>query len=83
MWLYSYGSAEQPSEDASEVPPRAGTRPVRGRDQGFLTSTGRFVSREEAWGIAVASGQIIRRVGGQPDYAIDEVGTKLYSENLW
>ena len=44
------------------------------RDQGFLTSTGRFVDREEAVGIAVASGQRLRVTGSE--------GT-LYSEDLW
>jgi hypothetical protein len=42
---------------------------------GFMTDTGRFVTREEAHTIAKAAGQIIRRCGGD-DRA-------LYSENLW
>lgn len=44
-------------------------------EQGFLTNTGRFVTREQAHAIASAAGQIIRRCGG------DEHA--LYSENLW
>lgn len=43
-------------------------------DQGFITSAGRFVDREEGWNIAQASGQILR-VTGSP-------GT-LFSEDLW
>lgn len=44
-------------------------------EQGFITDTGRFVTRTEGHLIAKAAGQIIRRCGG------DE--TTLYSENLW
>jgi hypothetical protein len=47
---------------------------VKPDDQGFLTSTGRFVSREEAWEIAGAACQI-REVTGP-------FGT-LFSEDLW
>lgn len=43
-------------------------------DQGFTTSTGRFVERDEAWEIAKAAQQI-RRVSGSP-------GT-LFSEDLY
>ncbi len=32
---------------------------LRGRDQGFLTSTGRYVGRAEAWRIAHAAGQLV------------------------
>ena len=52
--------------DAGDVPPA---------NQGFLTDRGRFVDRTEAWGIAEAAGQLIRRESGPQ-------GT-LYSENLW
>lgn len=45
---------------------------VRGR-QGFLTSTGRFVTREEARDLAIRSGQC-----PQPRH-----GTMLFSEDLW
>lgn len=44
--------------------------------QGFLTSTGRFVSRKEAWVIAEAAGQILRCT------STSGPGT-LYSEDLW
>jgi hypothetical protein len=44
-------------------------------EQGFVTSKYRFVTREEAWIIAEAADQIVRRVGGD--------GKRLYSENLW
>ena len=43
--------------------------------QGFIDQRGNFLTREEAWIVAEASGQIIRRVGGD--------GKKLYSENLY
>lgn len=43
--------------------------------QGFVDNRGNFLTREEAWPIAVAAGQIIRRVGGDEGC--------LYSENLY
>lgn len=42
--------------------------------QGFLTSTGRWVSRKEAMGIAVAAGQVPPSKVTAPD---------LFSEDLW
>lgn len=47
------------------VPPEA---------QGFLTSTGRFVTRKEAMGIAVSAGQVPASKVTAPD---------LFSEDLW
>jgi len=47
-------------------------------DQGFIDNKGAFLSRTEAWEVAEAAGQIIRRCGG------DETdGGTLYSENLY
>lgn len=52
-------------------------------EQGFVTNTGRFVLREEAWVIAEREGQILRRVGGDTRMVNGvEVGV-LYSENLY
>lgn len=45
-------------------------------DSGFMTSTGRYVDREEAQRICIAAGQPNRRIGAQHD-------TKLYSEDVW
>lgn len=46
--------------------------------QGFVDQFGKFYDRTEAWKIAEANGQILRRVGG------DETnGGTLYSENLY
>ena len=42
------------------------------REQGFLDSTGRFLSRREAKAVAVKCGQVPS--GGKPE---------LYSEDLW
>jgi hypothetical protein len=44
--------------------------------QGFITSTGRYVNRVEAYYIANAAGQIIHKSGnkGEPT---------LYSEDMW
>lgn len=47
-------------------------------EQGFIDQHGIFMDRNEAWIVAEAAGQIIRRVGG------DEAdGGTLYSENLY
>lgn len=46
--------------------------------QGFLDNKGRFHTRREAWKIAEAAGQILRRVGGDTTD-----GGTLYSENLY
>lgn len=48
------------------------------KEQGFIDQHGEFLNRQEAWKVAEAAGQIIRRVGG------DEAnGGTLYSENLY
>jgi hypothetical protein len=44
------------------------------KEQGFVTSDGRFVDRQQAWKIAESAGQIIRQSGGK--------GT-LYSEDIY
>ena len=43
--------------------------------QGFIDQYGRFMTREEAWIVAMEAGQIIRRCGGDEGC--------LYSENLY
>lgn len=43
--------------------------------QGFLDQHGKFLTREEAYEVAKAAGQIIRRCGGDDG--------KLFSENLY
>jgi hypothetical protein len=47
-------------------------------DQGFVDQHGEFMSRQEAWKVAVDSGQIRRRVGGD-----NADGGTLYSENIY
>lgn len=44
-------------------------------EQGFIDQFGEFLTRQEAWKVAVAANQIIRRVGGDEG--------RLYSENLY
>ena len=44
-------------------------------EQGFVDQRGMFMTREEAWAVAEAAGQIVRRCGGD--------GEKLFSENLY
>lgn len=46
--------------------------------QGFIDQHGKFLTREEAWFVALAEGQVIRRVGGD-----SANGGRLYSENLY
>jgi hypothetical protein len=45
-----------------------------GRGSGFITSTGRFVDREEAFRIAEASGQMLKRPISPG---------RLFTEDLW
>lgn len=47
-------------------------------EQGFVDQKGAFLTRTEAWPIALAAGQITRRVGGDT-----ADGGTLYSENLY
>lgn len=47
---------------------------IKTTDQGFLTSAGRFVGREEAVEIAVAAAQILK-----PKFQPNQ----LFSEDLW
>ena len=47
-------------------------------EQGFIDQKGIFMTREEAWKVAEAAGQIIRRVGGDTMN-----GGHLFSENLY
>lgn len=61
-WAAAKGKEGTPRHQL--VPPSA---------QGFVTSTGRFVSREEAALIAVAAGQI----------TAPQWGSRLFSEDLW
>lgn len=56
------------------------TKDMRFTQQGFIDQNGVYMGREEAWLVAEAVGQIIRRVGG--DMSPDGVG-KLFSENLY
>lgn len=46
--------------------------------QGFIDQRGVFMTRTEAWKVAYAAGQILRRCGGD-----DANGGTLYSENLY
>jgi hypothetical protein len=47
-------------------------------EQGFIDQFGKFMTRTEAWKVALAAGQIIYRCGGD---TID--GGTLFSENLY
>lgn len=45
--------------------------------QGFITDTGRYVDRKEAWTIAKSAGQLL------PIAPTDGRGGTLYSEDVW
>lgn len=47
----------------------------RGCEQGFVDQFGIFMTREQAWEVAMEQGQIHRETGAPPG--------KLYSENLY
>ena len=47
-------------------------------EQGFIDNHRQFINRQEAWKVAEAAGQILRRVGGD-----ESKGGTLYSENLY
>lgn len=49
-------------------------------EQGFLTSRGNFVTREQAAEIAIENNQIVRFVGNQKNL---NTVAELYSENLY
>ncbi len=53
-----------------------GEKPVQSFEQGFITSTGRYVNRFEGMDIALASGQPFAGEFKTP-------GKQLYSEHLW
>lgn len=57
--------------------------PMREHVQGFVDNQGSFLTREEAWLVAEAQGQIIRRVGGDETIEGDVKTGHLYSENLY
>ena len=50
--------------------------------QGFVTTYGRFVDREEAMVIARRANQVIPRTSGYTEGEIND-GPKLFSEDLW
>lgn len=60
----------------NELATKAGSKRVQPEDQGFLTSTGRFVDRKEAMQIAISSGQPMINHPSRNNHT-------LYSEDLW
>lgn len=51
---------------------------MENEQQGFIDQWGEFMTREEAWKVAEAAGQILHRCGGDT-----RNGGTLYSENLY
>ena len=54
-----------------------------GCDQGFVDQFGKFLSRREAWVIAVKASQIYRLVGSQNEDSKTRDDVELFSENLY
>lgn len=50
----------------------------KGCDQGFIDQHGKWYTRTEAWVVAMANGQVKRRVGGDT-----KDGGTLFSESLY
>lgn len=57
--------------------------PNGAEEQGFITSKYRWVSRTEAWKIALEQRQIVRLVGSQTSSSVYDPDTELFSENLY
>lgn len=58
--------AERLSDEEREEIESIQEAQLHGRNQGFLTSKGRYVDRKEAWRIAFAAGQVSPREGEGP-----------------
>lgn len=52
-------------------------------EQGFIDQQGNFLSRKEAWVIAVKQNQIVRLVGNQKEESRLSTDIELFSENLY
>lgn len=59
-----------------------GRKDLKDAEQGFIDQFGNFLTRQEAWWIAVGQGQLVRLVGSQTPESRRE-GADLYSENLY
>jgi hypothetical protein len=67
-------SSPPPARHHSIMHPFTFTTGIREMEQGFITSTGRFVDRDEGFLIARAAGQIKQKHGP---------ATHLFSEDMW
>jgi len=70
-------TAPPPARHATLLHPVAHDLMIGPDDQGFLTSTGRFVGRREALRIVIAAKQ------PQIDHPSRNAGGQLFSEDLW
>ena len=82
IWLYTYGTVDQPTEHSIEIRRTLERADV---DQGFKTSTGRFVDRIEAKLIAVAAGQYRNSESSHAKNCtgLGYQGDELFSEDVW
>lgn len=74
---YVFVTAPPPARHHSLLHPLGDGHVIGPDDQGFLTSTGRYVGRREALEIVIASGQ------PQIDHPSRNAGGQLFSEDLW
>lgn len=74
---YVTASAPPPARHAHLLHPIGWGQIIGPHDQGFLTSTGRFVGRREALAIVIAAKQ------PQIDHPARNAGGQLFSEDLW
>ena len=60
-----------------------GIPPSHKFEQGFINTWGEFLTRQEAWVVAVDNNQILRFVGNQDESDLYRNDVKLFSENLY
>lgn len=70
-------TAPPPARHSTLLHPVANETVIGPEDQGFLTSTGRYVGRKEALQIVLAAAQ------RQIDHPALNAGGQLFSEDLW
>ncbi len=78
-WMHEQHSIMEANDECSSVFISGVVKyNLEAETQGFIDQHNNFYTREEAWKIAEANNQIIRRVGGDT-----RNGGTLYSENLY
>lgn len=52
-------------------------------EQGFVDNKGKYLSRYEAWNVALSADQVRQLVGNQHMLRSEDASNQLYSENLY